>query len=136
MIRMIPLFLWITIALSSFGCSSSAAKIDVGKLLTSGRDGWQHPHSVLASLEISPGDTVAEIGAGSGYWIGHLSKAVGPDGRVYAVEVEQSLFDELEELVKQEAYGNVEVISVAYHDPKLHDETRHLTITLLSYYHI
>jgi len=133
---MIPLFLWITIALSSFGCSSSAAKIDVGKLLTSGRDGWQHPHSVLASLEISPGDTVAEIGAGSGYWNGHLSKAVGPEERVYAVEVEQSLFDELEELVKQEAYGNVEVISGAYHDPKLHDETRHLTITLLSYYHI
>jgi len=136
MIRMIPLFLWTTITLTSIGCSGSASKIDVGELLTSGRDGWQHPHRVLESLDIEPGDTVAEIGAGGGYWIGHLSRAVGPDGRVYAVEVEQSLVDELEDLVEEEAYANVEVILGAYHDPKLPDGEIDLAMTCLTYHHI
>ena len=136
MIRLIPLFLWTTIALASIGCSSAASKIDVGQLLTSGRDGWQHPEQVIDSLAIQPGDTVAEIGAGSGYWLGHLSEAVGPMGRVYAVEVEQELVDDLVELVEARAYENVEVVLGAYHDPNLPDREIDLAMTCLTYHHI
>ena len=98
MIRLVPLFLWLTLALTSVGCSGTS-KIDLGAILTSGRDGWQHPERVVESLDIRPGDSVAEIGAGSGYWLAWLSEAVGPDGRVYAVEVDPELVRALEERV-------------------------------------
>ena len=72
MIKSIPFFLWLAFALTSVGCSG-LSKVDVGAVVTSGRDGWQHPQRVIDSLEIVPGDRVAEIGAGGGYWLVWLS---------------------------------------------------------------
>jgi len=135
MIRSIPLVLWLTIALTSVGCSG-LAKVDVGKVLTSGRDGWQHPDQVIEALEISSGDRVAEIGAGSGYWLPRLSAAVGPDGRVYAVEVDAQLVAHLEAFVAEEKLENVEVILGAYADPRLPDGRIDLAMTCLTYHHI
>jgi ubiquinone/menaquinone biosynthesis C-methylase UbiE len=135
MIRFIPLFLWITIALTSVGCSGTS-KIDLGRTLTSGRDGWQHPERVVASLEIRKGDRVAEIGAGSGYWLARLSDAVGSEGRVYAVEVEPDLVAALEKRVAKEGFTNVEVILGAYDDPRLPDGEIDLAMTCLTYHHI
>jgi len=135
MFKSIPFFLWLSIALSSVGCSG-LAKVDVGALITSGRDGWQHPERVIESLDIEAGDRVAEIGAGGGYWLRWLSDAVGPDGRVYAVEVEAELVAELEEIVADEELGNVEVVFGAYDDPRLPDGEIDLAMTCLTYHHI
>lgn len=135
MIRFIPVFLWLAIAFTSAGCSGTS-KIDVGRLLTSGRDGWQHPERVITALEIRPGDHVAEIGAGSGYWLSRLSQAVGSEGRVYAVEVEPELVEALEARVAKEGFTNVEVILGAYHDPRLPDGQIDLAMTCLTYHHI
>ena len=41
------------------------------------RDAWQRPEQVVAAMAIEPGMTVADIGAGTGYFVPHLSKAVG-----------------------------------------------------------
>ena len=135
MTQWIPCFIWLTVALSSVACSGFS-KLDVGALVTSGRDGWQHPERVLDALEISRGDHVAEIGAGSGYWLHWLSDAVGPEGRVYAVEVESGLVADLEQLVADEQLGNVEVVFGAFDDPKLPDGEIDLAMTCLTYHHI
>ena len=135
MIKSLPFFLWLSVMLSTVGCSGMA-KIDVGALITSGRDGWQHPERVIESLDIEAGDRVAEIGAGSGYWLRWLSDAVGPEGRVYAVEVEAELVAELEEIVADEELGNVEVVYGAYDDPRLPDGEIDLAMTCLTYHHI
>lgn len=135
MFKWIPFFLWLTIALSSVGCSG-LAKVDLGAVLTSGRDGWQHPERVIEALAISPGDHVAEIGAGSGYWLRRLSDSVGPEGRVYAVEVEADLVAALEAFVEDEELGNVEIVLGAYDDPRLPDGGIDLAMTCLTYHHI
>jgi predicted methyltransferase len=135
MIRYTPLVLWITIALTSVGCSGLGG-VDVGRVMTSGRDGWQHPERVIAALEIEPGARVAEIGAGRGYWLEWLSAAVGPTGRVYAVEVEPEQVARLEEYVVEHHLRNVEVILGAYDDPRLPDDGIDLALTSLSYHHI
>ena len=135
MIRCIPLLLWLTIAVLAVGCSG-CSKIDVGRVLTSGRDGWQHPERVIAALEISPGDHVADIGAGSGYWLPWLSEAVGPEGRVYAVEVDADLVADLEAFVAESGLSNVEVLLGAYDDPGLPDAGIDLAMTCLVYHHI
>ena len=72
---------WLTLALVSTGCSG-VSQVDVGRVLTSGRDGWQHPERVVEALAITPGDRVAEIGSGSGYWLPGRSEAGGSAGRV------------------------------------------------------
>src|SRR5262245_42117208 len=54
------------------------------------RDQWQQRDRVIESLEIRPGDRVADIGSGGGYFVFALAKAVGADGKVYAVDIAQT----------------------------------------------
>lgn len=49
----------------------------------------------IRAAGIREGDTVLELGAGSGFWTTHLSRAVGPRGRVYAHDVQQAMLDKL-----------------------------------------
>ena len=117
-------------------CGGCTSKIDWGDLVTSGRDGWQRPEAVVAALDIRAGDRVAEIGAGDGYWLPWLSKAVGPEGVVFAVEVEAEKIDELRERVARDGLSNVVVILGRYEDPLLPDGGVDLAMTCLTYHHI
>lgn len=117
------------------GCST-VSKIDLGRVMTSGRDGWQLPDQVIAALALRPGDRVAEIGAGSGYWLPWLAAAVGVEGRVYAVEVDDELVADLERRVKREALDNVIVVRGQFEDPGLPDGSIDVAITSLTYHHI
>ena len=49
----------------------------------------------IRAAGIREGDTVLELGAGSGFWTAHLSRVVGPSGRVYAHDVQQAMLDTL-----------------------------------------
>jgi predicted methyltransferase len=53
------------------------------------RDAWQHPKDVIDAVKIEPGAVVADLGAGGGYFTFRLADAVGPDGRGYAVDVDE-----------------------------------------------
>ena len=53
------------------------------------RDAWQFPDRVIQSLDIEPGDRVADLGAGDGYFTFRLAEAVGPSGIVYAVDIDR-----------------------------------------------
>lgn len=117
------------------GCRT-VSRVDFVPLLTSGRDGWQRPSRVIDALELAPGDRVAEIGAGDGYWLPWLSEAVGPTGRVYAVEVEPEKVRALQERVERERLQNVVVILGEYADPLLPDSGIDLALTCLTYHHI
>ncbi len=101
---------FLVVLLTFVGGCSVLGRLDLGRVVTSGRDGWQHPEQVIAALDLSPGDRVAEIGAGNGYWLPWLAEAVGSDGRVYAVEVDDVLVEELLERVARESLDNVVVV--------------------------
>jgi predicted methyltransferase len=120
---------------SSPGCSV-LGRIDLGRVITSGRDGWQHPDRVVEALSVEPGDRVAEIGAGDGYWIRRLSLAVGEAGRVYAVEVDDEKVEDLEARVAKEGLANVVVVRGSFDDPALPDGGIDLAMTCLTYHHI
>ncbi|MGH0029782.1 MAG: class I SAM-dependent methyltransferase [Myxococcota bacterium] len=126
-------YLGVLLALGCQGCSS---KVDVGDLLVSGRDGWQRPAQVVAALEVQPGQRVAEIGAGDGYWLPWLSQAVGAEGVVYAVEVEPEKVAALVERVHRDGLANVRVVHGRYDDPLLPDGQIDLAMTCLTYHHI
>jgi ubiquinone/menaquinone biosynthesis C-methylase UbiE len=100
-----------------------------------GRDFWQRPDDVVAALEIRPGERVADIGSGEGYFLPRLASAVGPDGRVYAVEVEAELAQELESKFA-ESDRNVAVVLGRTDDPLLPDGGIDLVLLLNTFHHI
>lgn len=123
------------LSLATAGCAP-IAKTDVSRFLVSGRDGYQHPERVVEALGLAEGDRVAEIGAGDGYWLAWLSEAVGPSGRVYAVEVEDAKVEELRGRVERDSLDNVIVVRGQYADPELPDAGIDLAMTCLTYHHI
>lgn len=83
------------------------------------RDAWQLPDELVDAMEITPGMTVADIGAGTGYLLSRLRAAVGPDGEVLALDVEPSLIAFMADRAEREGWDNVEVRQVPYDDPEL-----------------
>lgn len=55
------------------------------------RDAWQLPAEVLARAGVTAGARVADYGAGDGYWLPHLARAVAPTGSVIAIEFDAAL---------------------------------------------
>jgi ubiquinone/menaquinone biosynthesis C-methylase UbiE len=79
-------------------------------LWTEDRTKRMPPEPVLAQAGIGPGMSVLDIGAGTGYWTLPLSRMVGPDGRVFAVDVEPLMIEDLHALVREHGLSNVEVV--------------------------
>ncbi len=76
-------------------------------------------NEVVASLELQPGNIVADIGAGAGAFEGALAAAVSPGGTVYAVDIEQGLLDHIAKRASTLGLSNVRVVLGKYTDPAL-----------------
>lgn len=83
------------------------------------RDAWQRPKDVVDAMGIEPGMTVADIGAGTGYFEPWLSRAVGATGTVLALDVEPDMVRYLNERAARERLANVRSALVSTDDPKL-----------------
>ncbi|MBI3301403.1 MAG: methyltransferase domain-containing protein [Deltaproteobacteria bacterium] len=100
------------------------------------RERWQQPKAVIQSLAIKPGDHVADLGAGGGYFTFRLADAVGPTGKVYAVDVDEGNLDYIARRAKEQGYANVEVILAKYDDPLLPGGGVDLIFTCNTYHHL
>jgi cyclopropane fatty-acyl-phospholipid synthase-like methyltransferase len=83
------------------------------------RDAWQRPARVVELLALRPGMTVADVGAGTGYFEPWLSRGVGPSGKVLALDVETSMVRWIEDRAKREGLANVEAKLTPPADPSL-----------------
>jgi ubiquinone/menaquinone biosynthesis C-methylase UbiE len=123
---------WLLAALLATGCSGLKRFAYEGF----DRDSWQQPERVLETLAIAPDSAVADLGAGGGYFTFRLAEAVGPGGRVYAVDVDETMTDYLAERATDEGWDNVQVILGEYEDPLLPDGEIDLLFTSNTYHHI
>lgn len=82
------------------------------------RDAWQKPDEVIHALRLTPAMTVADIGAGTGYFTARLARLVS-SGRVYAVDTEPGMVAYLKERVVREALENVRVVQATPDGPGL-----------------
>lgn len=80
---------------------------------------WQMPEKIVDYLAIKKGYKVADIGTGSGYFTGLLSKKVGEDGKVYAVDIEKGMIEYIEKRVQKEGLNNIKTILSKPDDPLL-----------------
>lgn len=85
------------------------------------RDAYQMPHEVLTALKLKPGEAVADLGAGSGYFTFRLAHHVGNSGRVYAVDVSPDMIVHLNQRIRDVRLKNVVTILSAPDDPLLAD---------------
>ena len=83
------------------------------------RDAWQKPADVVGSMHIASGMTVADIGAGTGYFEPYLSRAVGTSGTVLAVDIEPDMVRYLRDRAAREHLDNVRPLLAGVDDPKL-----------------
>ena len=83
------------------------------------RSEWQQPDRVMDALQIADGFRVADVGAGGGWFTIRLARRVGPNGRVYAEDIQPEMIVSIEQRVKREDLKNVEARSGTASDPNL-----------------
>jgi ubiquinone/menaquinone biosynthesis C-methylase UbiE len=83
------------------------------------RDAYQKPHQVISALALEPGEVIADIGSGSGYFTLRLAAHVGDAGRVYGVDVDPEMVRHLNRRVRDAGVRNVHVILADPDDPLL-----------------
>jgi arsenite methyltransferase len=83
------------------------------------RELWQKPADVVAALLLQPGDKVADIGAGSGYFSRRFAREVGPAGTVWAVDIEPGMLRYIHKSAREQGLDNIVTILAAPDDPML-----------------
>ncbi len=83
------------------------------------RDAMQKPAEVMAALAVRPGERIADVGAGSGYFTLRLAEAVGDGGRVWALDIRQEMLDHIANRLREAQLTNVELKLVPADDPQL-----------------
>ena len=79
----------------------------------------EDPAYALRLMKVEEGSTVADIGAGSGYYTVRLSRLVGAKGRVYANDLQPGMLDLMRGRLARERITNVELVLGTDTDPKL-----------------
>ncbi len=100
------------------------------------RDSWQHPEEIIAAMSVSPGATVVDVGAGTGYMVAHLSKAVGESGSVMALDVEEAMVKYI--AARKDELGPATILprKVSSDSPALKPEQVDAVMTLNTWHHI
>lgn len=98
------------------------------------REREESPEQALRIIGIAPGSTVADVGAGSGYFTLKMAKLVGPTGRVYACDIQREMLDILGRKLKPTGLGNVSLVLGTGSDPKLPADAIDLAL-LVDVYH-
>lgn len=92
---------------------------ELGLLEGPDRDAWQKPDLVMDALGVADGGHVADLGAGGGWFTVRLARRVGPNGIVYAEDIQPEMIEAITRRVVREALSNVRVIHGEADNPRL-----------------
>lgn len=134
-VRSVPaiLFLTMLVLIVPLGACARMDRLDYTRVYS--RAGWQLPDQVIAAMGVRPGDVVADLGSGSGYFTLRLAEAVGPTGRVYAVDVDAQALADLRETAGARGLQNIETVLVSGSDHGVPPQVR-LVFSCNSYHHL
>jgi cyclopropane fatty-acyl-phospholipid synthase-like methyltransferase len=106
----IPLVFMLALAQAATGQSHGRLfpPQDLGLLESPDRDEWQQPDRIMDALAIADGATVADIGAGAGWFTIRLARRVGPNGIVYAQDIQRPMLEAIRRRVGREGLQNVQ----------------------------
>jgi predicted methyltransferase len=92
---------------------------DLGLLEAPDRDLWQRPDRIMDALGVADASVVADVGAGSGWFTIRLARRVGPQGVVYAQDVQPEMLNAIGRRVRREGLANVRPVLGRGSDPRL-----------------
>jgi SAM-dependent methyltransferase len=94
----------------------------------------EQPDRVLDALELKPGMSVADVGAGTGYYSRRIAQRVGRTGTVYAVDVQPEMLKRLEQGLARDGVSNVKPVLATPADPRLPAQSIDLAL-MVDVYH-
>ncbi len=97
------------------------------------REVYAAREEVVAALDIKPGQSVADIGAGTGFYLWKFSESVGPSGRVYGVEISPRFLDRLR--IDAKKYSNSIIVTGAERSIELPPDSVDLVFICDTYHH-
>jgi predicted methyltransferase len=83
------------------------------------RDAWQRPDQIMDKLLIAEGSVVADIGAGGGWFTMRLANRVGPNGTIYAEDVQSQMIEAITRRTGRAGLKNVKTVLGTSSDPRL-----------------
>ena len=83
------------------------------------REAWQRPDLIMDALGIGDGSVVADLGAGGGWFTIRLARRVGPNGLVYAEDIQSQMIEAIQRRVSREQLNNVSTVLGAADHPAL-----------------
>jgi len=92
---------------------------DLGLLESPDRDLWQLPGQIMDALGVAEGSVVADVGAGAGWFTIRLARRVGPNGIVYAEDIQAEMLEATGRRVSKEGLRNVRTVGGTADDPRL-----------------
>jgi ubiquinone/menaquinone biosynthesis C-methylase UbiE len=98
------------------------------------REREEDPDLAMRLMRVERGSTVADVGAGSGYYTVRLARAVGSGGKVYAVDIQQGMLDLLQRAVTRARLSNVVPVLGTTDDPRLPPQALDLVL-MVDVYH-
>ena len=109
---------------------------DLGLLDAPDRDLWQRPDQIMDALGVADGSVVADIGAGSGWFTIRLARRVGPQGLVYAEDVQTEMINAISRRVSREGLNNVKPKLGSKNDPGLPPQSLDAALMVDAYHEI
>ncbi len=83
------------------------------------REREEQPAKLMAALKLKPGEVVADLGAGSGYFTFRMAPLVGPKGKVYATDIQPEMLELIKQRAKARKITNIEPLLGKVDDAKL-----------------
>jgi ubiquinone/menaquinone biosynthesis C-methylase UbiE len=106
----------------------------LGQLEGPDRDLYQRPDQIMDALQIGEGSIVADLGAGGGWFTVRLARRVGPNGRVYAEDIQPQMINAIQSRVTREGLRNVIPVLGTATDPKIPDGTLDAVLIVDAYH--
>ena len=92
---------------------------DLGLLEAADREQWQKPDQIMDALRIAEGSVVADIGAAGGWFTVRLARRVGPNGLIYAEDIQAPMLEEISRRIQRENVPWVRTVLGTATDPRL-----------------
>lgn len=107
----------------------------IGRFEVESREVFARRREIVAACQIEPGQTVADIGAGTGLFTRLFSEAVGKDGRVIAVDISQKFLDHIKAASREAGQRNVDTLLATADSTELPAESVDVAFICDTYHH-
>ena len=107
----------------------------LGRFEIESREVYAHRERVLAACAIKPGMTVADIGAGTGFYSRLFASAVGDKGRVFSVDISPAFLDHIQSKAKEDRISNMTTVLCSDRSVKLPPSSVDLAFVCDTYHH-